>query len=145
MIYLVDGYNLILTTRFKEMEMERAREYLVSFCKVFAPDEVIVVFDGREGMSHHLSGAVFTKGESADEYIKRWLRKCPKPQDVVVVTEDREIRGAASQLGARVMSAREFVKGPRRLLSRKKAGEGRPTGKEAADINRKLMDEWGIK
>jgi len=142
MTYIVDGYNVILTTRFKELGMERAREYLLSFCKVFAPHEVIVVFDGRDGIFHHLQDAVFTKGESADEYIKRWLRKCPKPQEVIVVTEDREIRGVAGSLGARVMSAREFVKGPKRLVSKKSAG--RPTGKEAADINRELMEEWGI-
>jgi len=142
MTYLVDGYNVIMTTRFREMDMERAREYLVSFCRVFAPHEVIVVFDGREGVLHHLPGAVFTKGESADEYIKRWLRKCPKPGEVIVVTEDREIRGVAGELGARVMSARDFVKGPRRLFPKK--SDGRPTGKEAAEINRKLMEEWGI-
>ncbi|MGB9590692.1 MAG: NYN domain-containing protein, partial [Candidatus Hydrothermia bacterium] len=142
--YLVDGYNVILTTRFKEMDMERAREYLVSFSRVFAPAEVIVVFDGREGIFQHLPGAVFTKGESADEYIRRWLRKCPNPREVIVVTEDREIRGTAGALGARVMSAREFVRGPRRLTSKKEGGGCRPTSKEAADINRELMDEWEI-
>ncbi|MEO0248267.1 MAG: NYN domain-containing protein [candidate division WOR-3 bacterium] len=144
MTYLVDGYNVILTTKFKELGMERAREYLVSFCKVFAPAEVIVVFDGREGFFHHLPGAVFTKGESADEYIRRWLRRCQNPHDVIVVTEDREIRGTAGAMGAKVMSAREFVRGPRRLISKKGGKTGRPTGKEAADINRELMDEWEI-
>lgn len=142
MIYLVDGYNLILTTRFKDMDMERAREYLVSFCKVFAPIEVIVVFDGREEVHYGLPGAVFTKGESADDYIRRWLRKSAKPGEVVVVTEDREIRGTAGSLGARVMSPREFVKGPKRLVSRKSGGQ--PTGKQVAEINRELMEEWEI-
>lgn len=142
MTYLVDGYNVILTTRFKEMGIERAREYLVSFCKVFAPAEVIVVFDGREGIFHHLAGAIFTKGESADEYIMRWLRKCTKPKDVIVVTEDREIRGVAGDLGAKVMSARDFVKGPRRLL--RKRSQAQPEGKLASEINRELMDEWEI-
>jgi len=143
MTYLVDGYNVILTTRFREMEMEKAREYLVSFCKVFAPHEVIVVFDGKEGIFHHLPGAVFTKGESADEYIRRWLRKNARPGEVIVVTEDREIRGVAGDLGARVMSAREFVKGPRRLVSKRSGGQ--PQGKQVKDINRELMDEWEIK
>ncbi len=144
MTYIVDGYNVILTTKFKELGMERAREYLLSFCKVFAPAEVIVVFDGKEGVFHHLPGAVFTRGESADDYIRRWLRKCQNPQDVIVVTEDREIRGTAGAMGARVISAREFVKGPRRLVSKKGEKVGRPAGKEAADINRELMEEWGI-
>ncbi|MEO0141512.1 MAG: NYN domain-containing protein [candidate division WOR-3 bacterium] len=142
MIYIVDGYNLILTTRFREMEMEKAREYLVSFSKVYAPHRVIVVFDGREGVHHSLPGAVFTKGESADEYIKRWLRRCQNPRDVVVVTEDREIRGTAGALGARVMSTREFVKGPRRLITKKT--QPQPDGKLASEINRELIKEWGI-
>jgi len=141
--YLVDGYNLILTTRFGEMEMERAREYLVAFGKVYAPDRVIIVFDGKGGGGSPRPGVVFTReGESADDYMKRFIRNCEKPQELTVVTEDREITGFAGNLGAGVMSTREFVKGPRRLRPRR--GSPGLSEKKRSEINEELREDWGI-
>lgn len=74
---------------------------------------VTIVFDGQMGGddSRHSSGIriVFTSDESADDWIKRTVEESENPKNMVVVTDDREIRYFVRALGAGLIGTREFL------------------------------------
>ncbi len=74
---------------------------------------VTIVFDGQMGGddSRHASGirVIFTSHESADEWIKRSVDESENPKNMVVVTDDREIRYFVRALGAGLIGTREFL------------------------------------
>ncbi len=122
-------------------DMKRAREYLLAFVKVYAPERVLVVFDSSRPGGQKSRGVVYTNGRTADEYIKEFVRSSPNPGGIIVVTEDREIRGYVSNLGAKVMSVRKFIQGPGRLKPPKPSTL---SGKERSEINQELKKLWGL-
>ena len=63
--------------------------------------EVIVVFDGKAP-----SGAIGTKGESADDWL---IREVPKHPGAWLVTSDRELRERAGSDAARVIGGGTFL------------------------------------
>ncbi len=140
MTYLVDGYNVIRTTSFASLELELAREHLVAFCQAFHPREVIVVFDGPRPAQERHGNVKVVFAPSADRWIIDFVRRSKNPSQITVVTEDRQIRGAVGAEGARVMSPREFVKGPRRGF---KKGLGLDE-RTKRSINEELKKLWGI-
>jgi len=140
MTYLVDGYNVIKTTSFASLELELAREHLVAFCQAFRPNEVIVVFDGPRPNRQRHGNVLVVYAPSADRWLIDYVRKARSPRQITVVTEDRQIRGAVGAEGARVMSPREFVRGPKRR-ARGPVGLDERT---KAQINEELKELWGI-
>jgi len=78
-------------------------------------DRAHLVFDAASGSAHagtsSRSGALsweYAVG-SADDAIVGWLRGDERSTtEVTVVTDDRELRGRAKQLGAKTMRLREF-------------------------------------
>lgn len=117
---LVDGYNVIFGSELRELPVEKARESLVIFARVWHPARVLVVFDGRQDVPFPpaVSGAVFARESTADEWILRYIRNHPG-RAYVVVTGDRPLADRARALGAEIMPPRVFLQGPPR--QRKKA------------------------
>lgn len=115
-LYLVDGYNVIFSSDLVHLPMERAREALVEIARTYAPDRVLVVFDGKREVipPEPLKGAIFTKGESADEYIKAFVERRRDRSNLVVVTRDKSLAGYVRHLGARIMDPKAFLAGPSR-------------------------------
>jgi len=108
--YLVDGYNVIFSTHLKEMEIQEARDYLISFVNSHYSQRVIVIFDGRSGVIGGKKGVVFTTSGSADDYIKKYVEKNAKKEAIVVVTRDKEIISYVKSFGAQVMQPDKFLK-----------------------------------
>lgn len=75
---------------------------------------VTIVFDGQPDMaSPPVSESVkviFTSDETADEKIKRMVQASSAQKQVVVVSDDRDLRYYVRALGASVMTVKEFVK-----------------------------------
>lgn len=143
--YYVDGYNVIFSTFLRDFELEKAREYLIQFSRVYVPDVVIIVFDGKEGVPSAilLSNFVrFTRGESADDYIKRMVEQEKDRSRIFVVTNDKSIIGYVRYLGAHVVNPDVFMGGPkhRRKLANDK--ESLPEI-EKKKINEELLKLWG--
>jgi predicted RNA-binding protein with PIN domain len=142
--YIVDGYNVIFSTPLKQAGIEQAREILTMLVlRIGKP--VKVVFDGREGIVSEVKRpyVVYTKGISADEYIKRWVKAQKDTQGIVVVTKDREIQSYVRNLGAKVMKPEEFYE----MLQRKpreRLIKGILTKKEADEINNELLKLWEL-
>ncbi len=141
--YIVDGYNVIFSTFLSELELQRARDILISFAGTYAPDRVTIVFDGRAGIiGPSMPNVVFTKGEKADDYIKRLVESIKDRGRVIVVTNDKSIIGYVKYLGARTISPKQFLDNPPRRNMEK--FKGSLSESEKQKINRELKELWGI-
>jgi predicted RNA-binding protein with PIN domain len=155
---LIDGYNL--THKIPQLSaptLEASRAALVRFIETHRPqgsarNDVTVVFDGSEDVCgsslHGQTRVLFSKGESADDLIKRLVTDAPRPADMVVVTDDRALAQYVGALGAQVWSVDLFV-----VQAKKKGASGRAASSVGVDtktisytlatrINRELSDRW---
>ncbi len=149
--FLVDGYNVIYSRVKDPKDLEKERQFLRHKARAFAPAKVILVFDGPSDV--HVpaeDGVVFTHGETADEYIKEYVRKADRPEEIIVVTRDRSVRDSVRACGAQVMDPREFLAGPKALQRRRAQAlqnlleKGVLSPQEVQKINRELLEIWGI-
>lgn len=115
--FVIDGYNLIKQTSvLNKINLEDSREALIRFLKISRPqgnNPVTVVFDGIEGgfYCRDISGieVIFSSHQSADDKIKRMVERSPNPKNMVVVTNDREIRSFAQAHMAQIKKVEEFL------------------------------------
>ncbi len=141
--YIVDGYNVIFSTFLNELELPRAREILLSIAGSYAPHRVTIVFDGKVGViGPSMRNVVFTKGEKADDYIKRMVEKMRDRGRVIVVTNDKSIIGYVKYLGAKTITPKQFVNKPPSTGGKKM--NDILTEREKQKINRELKALWGI-
>lgn len=133
--FILDGYNLIKQDAYLAvLRLEAGRLALLKQIETkslqgSSSNPVTVVFDGQLGgvKEQYSSGIalVYTSGETADDWIKRFVEDSSTPKNIVVVTDDREIRHFVRSLGATIMGTREFL-------------EGRGSRRRQADLARKL-------
>ena len=117
--YILDGYNIIKQLPNKDKrKVNSSRDSLSYFIKRHRPqgsrkNKVTIVFDGREDVFSNEAKTpieiIFSKGESADDKIKKMVERSKNPKQVVVVTDDREIRFFVRYLGAKLMTVDEFL------------------------------------
>lgn len=119
--FLIDGYNAIMQfDLLKDINnLEHARMSLVNIIQAKRlpggkDSRVTVVFDSKIKYDLCLAqnkGAIkiiFAKDESADEVIKRMVDYSEKPEQMMIVSNDREIIFFTRSLGAKTMSVKEF-------------------------------------
>ena len=72
-----------------------------------------MVFDGYPPMPFERNKGdievVFSRGQSADEKIKKIVESNPRRKDIVVVSDDKEIIYAVKLSGARALTVAEFI------------------------------------
>ena len=117
MEYWVDGYNLLLRQGWTEgRTLEQARERLVQTAsRVGKP--VRLYFDATKLPPSTSSGepvrgrvrTIFVRHATADDAIVNDLRSSGETRSVRVVTDDRELRGRARQLGAETLGVKKFL------------------------------------
>src|SRR5437763_1103195 len=115
--YLLDGYNVLnQVPLWAGMAGGEGRQAMLSWIAASRPqgsprNALTVVFDGSDEYfgSAQASGVrvVFSKGESADELIKRTVELAPKKDHYVVVSDDKGIKLYVRALGAAVLSVRQ--------------------------------------
>ena len=142
--YLVDGYNVIYARNPRPENLEAERENLVRQVRQALGRQVLVVFDGQHGVgSRGEAGVVYTRGETADEYIRRYVARSARPQDIVVVTRDRPLQNTVKHFGSQVMDPSAFFQEIRRAgRSDSPPSEKRLRPDEISRINRELLDLW---
>ncbi|MDD5255462.1 MAG: NYN domain-containing protein [Candidatus Omnitrophica bacterium] len=163
--YIIDGCNLVHHPHCARNLNKRHRDSRLSLLEFIRSqrlcgsvrNKVTVVFDGFSSPEDFacLSGklgieVVFSRGDSADNVIRRMLEKAAQPLEVVVVSDDREVLFFARQSRARAMGVGEFLgedKQPRG--ARGKTGKADPaaekpelSGNEQERINREFRDIW---
>lgn len=115
---IVDGYNLLGSTRGLSDRLESAREHLLRALAAYRHRKshpITVVFDGwrqdrpMEQYEHRAGVQVVysRRGEKADQVIQRLVRQYGS--DCAVVSSDHEIVNVARSHGAFVMQAQEFA------------------------------------
>lgn len=157
--FVVDGYNLIRHASYSRrggsgdeknalLDFIR-REHVCGSLK----NTVTVVFDGFPGpwkAREECFRVVFSGSATADEIIGRITRSSGNPASVVVVSDDREVRVAARQDGAAVLSIEEFVS--RSLSERRRVETARLSYQDSVKtdlpyiqmqkINKELTERW---
>ena len=117
--YLLDGYNILnqipaLTPK----KLEDKRHSLIQLIELYRPqgspkNAVTIVFDGKGGIWGGATSSsvkvIFTTDETADEKIKSIVTQAKNKKQIVVVTNDRDIKYYVRALGATVVKVEDFV------------------------------------
>ena len=118
---LIDGHNALGALRIAGKTHEDQRNGLLRLVGLRSP-RAIVFFDARDAPPGLLSpGAqlgvrvVYCRHREADAAILEEVREAEDPRAITVVTNDRELGGIASQLGAKRMGVQDFL-GPAEAL-----------------------------
>lgn len=164
--FLIDGYNVL--HKMPELvpqagkSLADSRDGLVRFILDRRPhgslrNVITVVFDGSEDVcSWPVLGEVkilFSKGETADDLIKRLIGEAPNPREVILVSDDRDLQYYAKAYAVSVWSVAQFVaqgfkETPAALKLRARGGsEKKLDGKVISEVfkdrvNRELEQAW---
>ncbi len=116
---LIDGHNALAALRVGGKTHEAQRRNLLRRVAEVEPSAT-VFFDARrapagvmEAMSELGVSVRYCRGREADAAILEIVRGAAAPAQILVVTNDREVAGKATQLGARSLPVKDFF-GPRR-------------------------------
>ena len=119
MHYYIDGYNwLFRIPKNRQSLEERRRIFIQEIHKLVLdhPSLVTLVFDSADPSKEVSSKGnfksleiIFTpKKQTADEYIENAVELSKKPQNITVVTLDRQLQEKCRIRGARVLTMEEF-------------------------------------
>lgn len=132
--YLLDGYNIIHHLPAPAPEkFEDDKERLVRLIETHRPhgssrNTITVIFDGYPPGAGRIESAVvkiiFSQGESADDCIKKIVFKSALKKNIVVVTNDRDIKFSVRAQGCRVLSVEEFLS---KIVTRPAGHSGKKT------------------
>jgi predicted RNA-binding protein with PIN domain len=119
---LIDGHNAMAALKVGGKTHEAQRRNLLRRVAEAEP-QATVFFDARrapagvmDAMSELGVSVRYCRGREADTAILDIVRAAAAPGQIVVVTNDREVAGKVTQLGARAVAVTDFF-GPRRPLT----------------------------
>lgn len=144
MPYWFDGNNLIGRSAAVSRERPRLRQAFLStlsgYCRS-GGGRFLVYFDG-DGLNHSVPPPGITVRYSAplsaDDAIVRRLREIRRPSEVIVVSNDLELRSRCRAAAAKVLSWKQFDS---RMRSRKKRSA--TDSPQAVDVE-EWMEYFGI-
>jgi len=119
--YLIDAYNVL--HKIKSVEQSANPQYeLVQYIKQNRltgniKNRVILFFDGYESPDFPNERGFliqFSCDRSADDDIKEQIRKAKDKKQLIVVSDDLEIRETARVEGARLVRVHEFLSQPKK-------------------------------
>ncbi len=154
--YIIDGYNITNHPKFTKQIPQRPSDSRVALINLIrmkkascSPNNKIwVVFDGYPDASldNQDKGnimVIFSRCESADERIKKLLELIPNPKNVVVVSDDKEIKFYALACRAKAQSVEDFLS-LKDKLARKgvQAPEAEISYTQMHKINEELRKLW---
>jgi predicted RNA-binding protein with PIN domain len=148
-LLLLDGYNVLRKIRrFADLSLEDGRTALIRLVQESRPqgsarNGVTIVFDGREDVVSLDSPAdvrvIFSKGESADDVIKRLVQESRSPRDIVLVTEDRDLGYFCRSLGAEIWNIARFTAQARKSGEKLRSGVVRRPRKSGEPAENKVI------
>ena len=116
--FIIDGYNLIKrNSKFDSHTLLKSRRELLFFIRRYADlrrEKFIVVFDGKAGVvsfpaeSEGIS-VRFAQTETADDYIKKMVSHHRHSNQLIVVSDDRDIVEFARREKAKTLSTKKFI------------------------------------
>lgn len=149
MHYYIDGYNLIFRSFGDSKDLKVRRQHFIE--KINDRVEginltITIVFDsqyqGGEGTRAHFYNLeiVFTeKNETADELILKIVKSKENPQDVVVVTSDKQLALSVRRHAAKVETGEHFLKWlESKKIKKEKAPEIQPSKVKKSKIQKEI-------
>ncbi|MDD5668756.1 MAG: NYN domain-containing protein [Candidatus Omnitrophica bacterium] len=153
--YIIDGYNLINHRSFSPLK--KIKDTRVGLINLIMREKlcgspnnrITVVFDGypdQAGGSENYGfvDVLYSRDISADEKIKLLVESSRMPQNIIVVSDDKEIRGAVRVAGAAVAGVEEFLGEQKHTKPKNEDGSEKlnlnPTQMDA--INEELKKRW---
>jgi|GEM_PF-755410 len=146
---LLDGYNVLRkVSRFADLPLEDGRKALIRFIQENRPqgssrNSATIVFDGREDVVSldfpSEVRVVFSKGESADDAIKRMVQESPAPRDIVLVTEDRDLGYFCRSYGAEIWTIAQLMSQARKSGEKLRSGVARRPRKSGEPAENKVI------
>lgn len=149
--YLLDGYNIINQVQFAGLQLKDRRKSLIRFIETLHPqgsrrNKVTVVFDGKKDVFsppvRSEIKVIFTRNESADDWIKRFVEKTAQPKQCLVVSDDKEIRFFVRALGAKIISVNEFIDKVRKKNQPAETEEASLSLEKKREITKELERIW---
>jgi len=153
--YLIDAYNVIYAHPklgpLMRQDVARARDEFLALVSQIRPADasrVYVVFDahrdpapatepGVRNRAYARSLHVAYAPESADTWIRERIRAHAHPEQLTIVTSDREILATATAHGCAMQRAREFLRIP--VKRRNRPAPGTET---APHMSKRELAEW---
>jgi predicted RNA-binding protein with PIN domain len=113
-------------------------------------NKISLVFDGYPAVGEITMKAanmdlLFSRSDTADESIKRIVERSSNPKNVVVVSDDKEIRFCVKPLGAKAKSIEEFMQPLNKSKSKaqdKESLKKELTYSQIDSINKELEKRW---
>ena len=151
--YIIDGYNLLKHRLFKPCGKSADERFaLLDFIKKerlcgSAKNKITVVFDGYIGNAN-LGGSdievMFSQEQSADDRIKKIVHNREGAKNIVVVSDDREIRDFVKLAGFKSVGIEEFIQPKKRNAISRQAETLKPeiTYSAMHKINQELRQLW---
>ena len=145
--YIIDGFNLFHKISRLEGSLSPHRD-LVDFIKHnkltgSRNNRVVIAFDGHENhdVCHEREFNIFFSGDgTADDLIKKKVVSSKNKSQIVVVSDDHEIRDCARAEGAQTWGTAEFLSNKR---NQKRANVDKSIScSEAIEINEELSKIW---
>ena len=151
--YIIDAFNLIHKIG-SMCDSRSPHNELIRFIKSngligSSNNRVVIVFDGHECSGlypEHEFELLFSGDRTADDEIKDRVLKAKNKSQLIVVSDDREVRDFARREGAQVKSTEEFlVKGRRSKTIRLETDEKEIDFETRTKINREFEKIWAKK
>ncbi|OGS21791.1 MAG: hypothetical protein A2252_06595 [Elusimicrobia bacterium RIFOXYA2_FULL_39_19] len=157
--YIIDGYNVVKQIpEYMDIKLKDGREGLINILKYQRPqgntrNKATIVFDGKGDdflfsitkITGDNIDVMFSQNESADDHIQRMVKRSSKPGDIVVVTDDRDLRSSCKIHGAQLLYVKEFIK-PKQKYSvpAKNQPKQQISQKDELALDRELRKLWKI-
>ncbi len=127
LLYIIDGFNLIhnIPSLKKSNSPHSSLIHYIKKNKLTGSrnNRVVIVFDGKtnyEAADEREFKIVFSHGESADEIIKMRVRNAENKSEIIVVSDDREIRDFIKREGAESWRICDFITSKKKMQTSEK-------------------------
>jgi predicted RNA-binding protein with PIN domain len=151
--YIIDGYNLIKHRCFNPSSRIRdQRLALFEFIRKeklcgSVKNKVTVVFDGYAGdlnTGDYDIEVIFSQEQSADDKIKKIVQMQGNVRNIVVISDDREIKDFVKLCGMKAVGIEEFIQHKKKHKMPKDDESLKPelTYSMMLQINRELRKTW---
>ena len=151
--YVIDGYNLLRHNSFRPPRKNADEKLsLLDFIRKERPcgslkNKITVVFDGHPGSSIIRDAdieIVFSREQTADDKIKKIIHKRADVKNIVVVSDDREVKDFVKLEGAKASGIEEFIQPKKKYRSSQEIESLKPelTYSLMHKINQELRQLW---
>ncbi|MFH1046644.1 MAG: NYN domain-containing protein [Candidatus Omnitrophota bacterium] len=120
MKYIIDGYNVVhQIEKLITKPLRSQRDDFITMLEVAQSQwkqlsDITVVFDGQRHVSSPQTPStvkvIFSRTSCADKKIKDLVEQSTFARDIVVVSDDRQVRSSVKPLGAKCLFVQQFLK-----------------------------------